>query len=86
MKAAGTGRRGRPRASGKSFVVNRSQTSLFHLGNKDSLSVMRVLNPEDDISWNESSPRQAALEDTAELFEGKTRKTGLEEKGPVGGM
>lgn len=50
------------------------------------MSVMRVLNPEDDISWNESSPRQAALEDTAELFEGKTQKTGLEEKGPVRGM
>lgn len=80
------GRRGRPWAAGKSFVVNHSQTSLFHLGNKDSLSVIRVLNPEDDISWNESSPRQAALVDAAKLFEGKTQKTGLEEKGPVGGM
>lgn len=50
------------------------------------MSVIRVLNPEDDISWNESSPRQAALEDTARLFKGKTQKTGLEEKEPVRGI
>lgn len=46
------------------------------------MSVMRALDPADDISWNESPARQAALEGLPGLCEENVS----EEKGPVGGM
>ena len=79
------------RATGiwEGFCSNSSQfMALFHLGNKDSLSVMEALTPEGDINCGESPLPAAAPEDSARGSARKTHKlteAGLEEKGPVPG-